>query len=164
MRHKTCISILEREETSLQWRHNGCDGFSNHQPHDCLLNRLFRGRSKKTSKLRVTGLCVRGTGDRWIPTQMVSNAENVSIWWRHHALVCDSNTVTNIYKNMTRYNKCQMQQNCYFPIVFVTLNVTLHWENQEIGWSNERYEILSVVTIKLLNFAKCKVPIFYMVK
>ena len=22
--------------------------------------------------------------DRWIPAQMVSNAENISIWWRHH--------------------------------------------------------------------------------
>ena len=31
----------------LQWRHNGCNGVSNHQPHDCLLNRLFRRRSKK---------------------------------------------------------------------------------------------------------------------
>ena len=42
---------------SLLWRHNGCGSVSNHQPHDCLLNRLFRRRSKKTSKLRVTGLC-----------------------------------------------------------------------------------------------------------
>ena len=41
----------------LQWPHNGHNGISNHQPHDCLLNRLFRCRSKKTSKLRVTGLC-----------------------------------------------------------------------------------------------------------
>ena len=40
----------------LQWRHNEYDGVSNHQPHDCLLNHLFRRRSKKTSKLRVTGL------------------------------------------------------------------------------------------------------------
>ena len=37
------------------WRHNDRDGVWNHQPHDCLLNCLFR--SKKTSKLRVTGLC-----------------------------------------------------------------------------------------------------------
>ena len=43
---------------SLQWRHNDHDGVSNHQPHGCLLNRLFRRGSKKTSKLRVTGLCV----------------------------------------------------------------------------------------------------------
>ena len=37
----------------LRWRHS----VSNHQPHNCLLNRLFGCRSKKTSKLRVTGLC-----------------------------------------------------------------------------------------------------------
>ena len=70
----------------LRWRHNWRDGVSNHQPHDCLLNRLFRRRSMKTSKLRVTGLCVGnspGTGE--FPAQMASYAENVSIWWRHHA-------------------------------------------------------------------------------
>ena len=70
---------------SLQWRHNERDGVSNHQPHDCLLNRLFGRRSKKTSKLRVTGLCAGnspGTGE--FPAQRTSNAENVSIWWRHH--------------------------------------------------------------------------------
>ena len=44
-------------QNALRWRHNGRDSVSNHQPHDCLLNRLFRRRSKKTSKLRVTGLC-----------------------------------------------------------------------------------------------------------
>ena len=43
---------------TLRCRHNDQDGVSNHQPHGCLLNRLFRGRSNKTSKLRVTGLCV----------------------------------------------------------------------------------------------------------
>ena len=43
---------------ALRWRHNEHDGVSNHQPHGCLLNRLSRRRSKKTSKLRVTGLCV----------------------------------------------------------------------------------------------------------
>ena len=42
---------------TLQWRHNDSDGVSNHQPHDSSLHRLFRCRSKKTSKLRVTGLC-----------------------------------------------------------------------------------------------------------
>ena len=72
-------------DTSLQWRHNGRDGVSNHQPHQCLLNRLFGRRSKKTSKLRVTGLCTRNSpGTIEFPAQMASNAENVSIWWRHH--------------------------------------------------------------------------------
>ena len=73
--------------TSLRWRHNGRDSVSNHRPHDCLLNRLFRRRSKKTSKLRVTGLCVGNSpGIGEFPAQMASNAANVSIWWRHHVL------------------------------------------------------------------------------
>ena len=61
---------------SLQWHHNESDGVSNHQPQDCLLNRLFKRRSKKTWKLRVTGLCEGNspeTGE--FPTQRASNAE-----------------------------------------------------------------------------------------
>ena len=70
---------------TLQWRDNGRDGVSNQQPHHCLLSRLFRFRSKKTPKLRVTGLCAGNppmTSE--FPAQRTSNAENVSIWWRHH--------------------------------------------------------------------------------
>ena len=69
----------------LEWCHNEQDGVSNHQPHDCFLNRLFRRRFKKTSKPRVTGLCAGNspvTGE--FPAQRASNAENVSIWRRHH--------------------------------------------------------------------------------
>ena len=71
----------------LRWRHNDHAGVSNDQPQCCLLNRLFRHKSKETSKLRVTGLCAGnspGTGE--FPAQMASYAENVSIWWRHHAI------------------------------------------------------------------------------
>ena len=81
----TFESLIRFVDSSLRWRHNGCDNVSNHQPHDCLLNRLFRRRSKKTSTLRVTGLCVwnsPATGE--FPAQMASNTENVSICWRHH--------------------------------------------------------------------------------
>ena len=88
---------------SLQWRHNERDSVSNHQPHDCLLNRLFRRRSKKTSKLRVTGLCAGnspGTGE--FPAQMASYAENVSIWWRHHGCDHKWNTVNFINMNVHR--------------------------------------------------------------
>ena len=76
----TCITTR-----SLQWRHNEHDGVSNHQPHDCLLNRFFRRRSKKTPKLHLIGLCAGNspvTGE--VPAQRASDAENVSIWWRHH--------------------------------------------------------------------------------
>ena len=81
-------TTLKVSTGSLRWRHDKHDGVSNHQPHDCLFNRLFRCGSKKTSKLRVTGLCEGNspmTGD--FPAQRASNAENVSIWWRHHIVI-----------------------------------------------------------------------------
>ena len=78
---------ISRKDKTLRWRHNDHAGVSNHQPPGCLLNRLFRRKSKKTSKLRVTGLCAGnspGTGE--FSAQMASYAENVSIWWRHHEM------------------------------------------------------------------------------
>ena len=77
-------TVVMAFSNSLQWRHNGRDGVSNHRRLDCLLNFFFRRRSKKTSKLRVTGICEENspvTGE--FPIQWVSNAENISIWWRH---------------------------------------------------------------------------------
>ena len=65
---------------------------------------LFRRRSKKTSKLCVTGLCAGNspwTGE--FPAQMASNAENVSIWWRHH-----------VYGHVTwRQPLCRWPVTCY---------------------------------------------------
>ena len=77
---------------TLQWRHNERDGTSDHQTYDCLLNRLCRRRSTRTSKICVTGLCAGNspvTGE--FPAQRTSDTENVSIWWRHHV------TQQNIY-------------------------------------------------------------------
>ena len=74
-----------REEASLQWRHNWRDRVSNRQPPDCLLNRLFRRRSKKESKLCVAGLCGGNSpvsGE--FSEQRTSNGESVTIWWCHH--------------------------------------------------------------------------------
>ena len=85
---------------SLQWCHNGHQSVSIHQPHQCLLNRLLRRKSKKTSKLSVTGLCAGNSpGAGWFPTQMASNVENVSIWWCHHDIadyLCISLTVHGV--------------------------------------------------------------------
>ena len=91
----------------LQWRHNGRDSVSNYQPHDCLLNRLFRRRSKKTSKLRVTGLCAEnspGTGDfphKWPVTRKMLK---LSLWRRHHHgyenFVCVQKSVARITQNL----------------------------------------------------------------
>ena len=92
--HMDEVTILETmvislELFTLQWRHNECDGVSNRRRLHCLFNCGFRRWSKKTAKLRVTGLCAGNssvTGE--FPAQMASNAENVSIWLRHNVLCC----------------------------------------------------------------------------
>ena len=85
---------------SLQWRHNEHDGVSCHWCLDCMHSRLFRRRSKKTPKLRVSGLCEGNspvTGE--FPAQRANNAGKCfhvhewflrdafesfrGTWWRH---------------------------------------------------------------------------------
>ena len=80
----TIISLLAFSlDTSLHWRHNENVGVSNHQSHGCLLNRLLRRRSKKTSKLRTAGLCAGnspGTGDsphKWSVSQKMFPFDDV---------------------------------------------------------------------------------------
>ena len=70
---------------SLRWRHNSRDGPSDHQRLGCLLSRLFRRRSRKTTKFRTTGLCERNPSvTDGFRSQRASNVENVSMWWRPH--------------------------------------------------------------------------------
>ena len=75
-----CSRNLACGLSTLQWRHNGHDGVSNYRNLKFLLNRLFRRRSKKTSKLHVAGPCEGNspvTGE--FPSQKTSNAENACL-------------------------------------------------------------------------------------
>ena len=88
---------------SLQWRHNERDGVSNHQPHDCLLNRLFK--SQMTENIKAPRHC---EGNSPVTAQNASNAENVSMWWRHHAVGPYLNETTvhsTKLPNISRYLK-----------------------------------------------------------
>ena len=56
-----------------------------HQPHDCLLNRFNQAQIKENIKApRHWPLWGGFTVTGEFPAQRASNAENVSIWWRHH--------------------------------------------------------------------------------
>ena len=99
-------------------------GVSNHQPHECLLNRLFRRRSKKTLKLRPTDLCAGNspvTGE--FPAQMASNAENISIWWRHHSHTGGIARWSICYY-ITNSLNVKFQQNIY------AVNITMGFHHQ----------------------------------
>ena len=126
---------------TLRWRHNDRDGVPNYQRLDCLLNRLFRRRSKKTSKLRVTGLCEGNSpvaGE--FTTQRASNA--VSIWFRHHeAMVMRHVEICGLTFSCHKYTykfkpACYLREGlrlhdnldrhqCYFPIERHLLNTRL---------------------------------------
>ena len=135
-RYSTFVRGFHRSsvDSPLQWGHNGRDGFSNLQPHDCLLNRLFRRRSNKTSKLRVTGLCAGNSPGpvnsphKWpvtrkmFPFDDVIMAESVPMPWPHHGWS---------YCRFVRWNRGrQKDQN-------------LHWES----WRPVQYGVYNVKKI-----------------
>ena len=120
----------------LQWRHNEHSDVSNHRRLYCLLNRLFGLRSKKTSKLRVTGLCAGNspvTGE--FPAQMASNAKNVSIWWRHpffsscHVFNARVPTRKNIADEMTLLQDKSKQNHNHFHALQCTHSVCYFIQN-----------------------------------
>ena len=88
----------------LRWHHNGRDSDSNHQLHSCLLNRLFRRRSRKTSEGIRTGE---------FPTQEVSNMENISIWWRHHSGYVLSSRARHLFSLTMTARRWQWPLLCY---------------------------------------------------
>ena len=66
---------------------------------------------RKIWKLRVTDLCAGNppvTGE--FPAQKASNAENVSIWWRHHVQYLTLNELTN-----SRVTQCVCWMTCSAP-------------------------------------------------
>ena len=105
---------------TFQRLHNGCNGIPNHQPHHCLLNRLCKRRSKKTSKLRITGLCERNllmTGG--FCAQMAINGKNVSICWRRYVNYY-LHLKISFYGNMYRW---------YFRFWNLCNNTYIWWTN-----------------------------------
>ena len=87
------LDVQEYPSFTFRWHHNGHDGVSNHQPHHCLLNRLFWCRSKKTSKLRLTGLCAGPVNSphKWPVTRKMFPFDDVIMstrWVKHFINRC----------------------------------------------------------------------------
>ena len=114
---------------TLQWRHNERDGVWNNRRLDCLLSHLLRPRSKKTSKVRVTGLCEGNPPmtDEF-PSQRVSNAENVSIWWRYHEYLPHWSLVGVMELDGTKFLTEPMFTSQQSPQTF-----TITWEGSQIS-------------------------------
>ena len=98
---------------TLRWRRNGHGGVSNHQPHHCLLNRLFGCRSKKPSKLRVTDLCAGSSPGpvnsphKWPVTRKLFPFDDVIM----------SNPCNWICKLFGMLNECNEQSNTRLTLI-----------------------------------------------
>ena len=87
------------ESNALHWRHNECPGASNHRHFHCLFNHLFRRAHQVKHQSCALLAFMRGI-HRW---QRASNAENVSIWWRHHLL---TQSQRSMLKDKDNYIAC----------------------------------------------------------
>ena len=97
------------------------DGVSYHRRLDCLLNRLFRCRSKKSSKLRVTCLFEGNSQETCeFPAQRASNAENVSNWWR-----LELGIRNHLFEEI--YSTCNWRKVTFSFIVHIDVGC---WKNQ----------------------------------
>ena len=96
------------KQLSLQWRHNERDGVSNHQPHDCLHNRLFSRRSKKTSRSNVT-----------VVKRKMSPFDDVIMYEKHNA---SDKSSRNVNPAATKQNATQM---CAYFLAYNCITVLL---------------------------------------
>ena len=110
---------------SLQWRHNGCDGISNHQPH----------------QLRVTGLCAgEFSGDRWIPCtngQLHGKCFHLMTsscvyWWLVHQKSCSNHTARWSHNHPS----CMMiTQHRWYARPYLMWPLCISWRNNFCQYS-----------------------------
>ena len=76
--------------TSLLWRHNGRDGVSNYQPHDCFYSSVYSGADQKKHQSSASLAFVRGI--HWWPVNsprkrpVTRKKFDDVIMWRRHAV------------------------------------------------------------------------------
>ena len=134
-------NMLQGLDASLQWRYNGCDGVWNNQPHDCLHNRLFRRRSKKTSKLRVTGLRVGNSplaGE--FPTLMSSNAENFPFDDVIMVFVVNLDSRRTVRWNELSWHSCDLTVMGYLGRDSNHFLFNGEFESALSAWHNDKYQ------------------------
>ena len=145
----TCHIVVYITVTSysVPWR-------LNHQPNDCLLNRLFRRRSKKTWKRRVTWPCEGNwpvTGE--FPAQRASYAENTSTWWRHRdsrGQTCPTCLCSeDIFMIISQQNEFSKNHVVFFLSWFV---VSFRVDSCDTGTSINSEWLPGLISITWINF------------
>ena len=81
-------------------------------------------------------LCGEFTGDRWIPPQMASNAENVSIWWRHHEYHdCYQGTLHRWLRARLQYLQCGITMGIPAAVLHWAIDMVI----PDLNWHMKAY-------------------------
>ena len=99
-------------DISLQWRHNDVTSPASQLFAEPFIQAQIKENIKAPRHWPLWG---EFTGDRCIPAQMASNAENVSICWRHHGLITES------------HYSCYGLKNTCFVLNLVLVYLTIVW-------------------------------------
>ena len=118
-----------------------------------LFNRLFRRRSKKTSELRVTGLC-KGTSPVTgeFPAQRASNADKVLIWRRDVIMLFFTSFSSWLMqiKILQNYEIMKVRRIMIWSIIIVSSipKTVINWGRWSLGRMNDSilYFITYVIT------------------
>ena len=102
---------------TLQWRHNECDGISNHQPQDCLRNPLLWHRKHKSSASLafVQGIYRSPVNSlhKWPVMWKMFPFDDfimmpITLWWSNNELIgswgCDSDLKSGIFPHILFIN------------------------------------------------------------
>ena len=107
---------------------------------------VYSGADQRTHESSVSLAFVGNspvTGE--FPAQMASNAENASIWWRHHGtliVLCFGGSLTAYSAQSHHYNQC------WFDVNWILRN-QLHWH------LNQSANISFNIIVRWMHYAQC---------
>ena len=130
---------------TLQWRHNEPDGILNHRRlivYSTVCSGADQRKHQSSASLTFAGNSPV-TGE--FPAQRASNAENVSIWWRHHALGTGN---AGIYGN-TGHNCCRWW---LFTILWSCIDWLLNWGSSKKRKWNFKQSKKTILPVKCSSF------------
>ena len=125
------VSISSMCCSTLQWPHNERIGVSNHQPHDCLLNRLFKAQIKVNIKApRHWPLCVEFTGEINMCEINLKHLSQLLRKWTAQGLACVRNKLHCSVDSdrLKRHSKwyCSIEWLLTYPVIAQYKTKILH--------------------------------------
>ena len=122
------IFVIIASFESITRDHDGRHCVSNHVCSGT--QRLFRRRSKKISRLLVTGFCEGNPPvTDGFPAQRASNAVNVYIWWCHNFVLLRGPVAETPLQNISNGNVNTIQGSCHLLQRFLACLLMVWYHN-----------------------------------